>query len=189
MKKDINKSIIYTFSEKTSPTPSNTTKTDSVNINIYQGSHLNKLNKNFDLHYILPGCTYAEKKARYINIEGTINNTNEAFKPLKHSRNDWHILKALGEVIDIKSDINSYSDFKSYFNKFGINNKLKSSIFLELPESNLYIKSLISLEINKYLMSDPLSKLSKVLAKNSSNTQDNFGWTHVQTIVNNNHQI
>jgi NADH-quinone oxidoreductase subunit G len=50
-------------------------------------------------HVVLPGCAYTEKEATYVNTEGRPQRTNRAIVPPGQARNDWEILKDLGQYL------------------------------------------------------------------------------------------
>ena len=62
---------------------------------IYQGSHGDKGASIADV--ILPGATYAEKTATYVNFEGRPQMTMRAVFPPGEAREDWTIIRALSE--------------------------------------------------------------------------------------------
>lgn len=47
---------------------------------------------------ILPGATYTEKQATYVNTEGRAQQTQAAVTPPGMARVDWKIIRALSEV-------------------------------------------------------------------------------------------
>ena len=51
---------------------------------------------------ILPGCTYTEKEATYVNTEGRPQRTNQAVLPPGQAQEDWKILQTLGEKLGVK---------------------------------------------------------------------------------------
>lgn len=48
---------------------------------------------------VLPGAAYTEKPATYVNMEGRAQQTFTAITAPGLAREDWKILRALGEVI------------------------------------------------------------------------------------------
>ncbi|VAV97114.1 NADH-ubiquinone oxidoreductase chain G [hydrothermal vent metagenome] len=62
---------------------------------IYQGSHGDKGANRADV--ILPGATYTEKSAIYVNTEGRPQMTNKASFPPGDAKDDWAILRALSD--------------------------------------------------------------------------------------------
>lgn len=51
---------------------------------------------------VLPGAAYTEKPATYVNMEGRAQQTFVAITAPGLAREDWKILRALGEVVGVK---------------------------------------------------------------------------------------
>jgi NADH dehydrogenase (ubiquinone) Fe-S protein 1 len=66
---------------------------------IYQGHH-GDVGATF-ADVILPGAAYTEKSATYVNTEGRAQSTRAAVSPPGAAREDWKIIRAVGEVLDI----------------------------------------------------------------------------------------
>ncbi|EFX87607.1 hypothetical protein DAPPUDRAFT_192333 [Daphnia pulex] len=67
---------------------------------IYQGHHGDRGASMADA--VLPGAAYTEKQATYVNMEGRAQQTYTAITPPGLAREDWKILRALGEVVGVK---------------------------------------------------------------------------------------
>ncbi|MGE0024573.1 MAG: molybdopterin-dependent oxidoreductase, partial [Hyphomicrobium sp.] len=64
---------------------------------VYQGSHGDAGAHRADV--ILPGATYAEKSATYVNTEGRAQMTARAAFPPGEAREDWTIIRALSPLV------------------------------------------------------------------------------------------
>lgn len=64
---------------------------------IYQGHHGGKGAENADV--ILPGVTYMEKLALYVNTEGRVQMTQKAVQEPGLAKEDWKIIRALSEYL------------------------------------------------------------------------------------------
>merc|ERR1719461_1021617 len=64
---------------------------------VYQGSHGDAGANRADV--ILPGVTFAEKNATYVNMDGRVQKTKPALTPVGYARQDWQIIRALSEVM------------------------------------------------------------------------------------------
>ncbi|MGI9386332.1 MAG: molybdopterin-dependent oxidoreductase, partial [Methyloligellaceae bacterium] len=64
---------------------------------IYQGSHGDAGAHAADV--VLPGATYTEKSATYVNTEGRAQMTQRAIFPPGEAREDWKIIRALSAVL------------------------------------------------------------------------------------------
>lgn len=67
---------------------------------VYQGHHGDVGAQHADI--ILPGATYTEKMALYVNMEGRVQETRAAVPPPGEARADWSILRALSEFCEIR---------------------------------------------------------------------------------------
>ena len=63
----------------------------------FKGHHGDKGAAIADL--ILPGASYTEKNATYVNTEGRAQQTRQAATPPGLAREDWKIVRALSEVL------------------------------------------------------------------------------------------
>jgi NADH dehydrogenase (ubiquinone) Fe-S protein 1 len=66
---------------------------------IYQGHH-GDIAANY-AHIILPGSAYTEKNGTYVNTEGRTQTTRSAVTPPGLAREDWKIIRAISEVINV----------------------------------------------------------------------------------------
>jgi len=66
---------------------------------IYQGHHGDAGAARADI--ILPSSAYTEKSGTYVNTEGRVQRTSAATGRLANARDDWQILRALGEVLGV----------------------------------------------------------------------------------------
>lgn len=64
---------------------------------IYQGHHGDVMAPHADV--ILPGAAYTEKNALYVNTEGRVQQARQAAFPPGDAKEDWKILRALGETL------------------------------------------------------------------------------------------
>jgi NADH-quinone oxidoreductase subunit G len=64
---------------------------------VYVGSHGDRGATRADV--ILPGATYTEKSATFVNTEGRVQMTNRAGFPPGEAREDWAILRALSAAL------------------------------------------------------------------------------------------
>ncbi|CAN6620832.1 hypothetical protein TRVA0_008S01332 [Trichomonascus vanleenenianus] len=66
---------------------------------IYQGHHGDVGAAYADV--VLPGAAYTEKTATYVNTEGRAQTTRAAVAPPGVAREDWKIIRAVGEVLGV----------------------------------------------------------------------------------------
>jgi len=134
---------------------------------IYQGHHGDAGAHRADV--ILPGASYTEKNAIYVNTEGRVQLAERATFPPGEARDDWTIIRALsGEIgtplpYDSQAALRSklQSDFPAFlaidtvetveWSAFGASGELDTAQF-ELPIENFY-------------MTDPISRASETMAR------------------------
>lgn len=78
---------------------------------VYQGHHGDKGAQYADV--ILPGCAYTEKSATYANTEGRAQLTSAAVNAPGMAREDWTILRALGEIAGIPLPYESVNEVRA----------------------------------------------------------------------------
>jgi len=78
---------------------------------IYIGTHGDAGAHRADV--ILPGATYTEKSATYVNTEGRVQMTNRAGFAPGDAREDWAILRALSDVLGRKLPFDSLQQLRS----------------------------------------------------------------------------
>ena len=82
---------------------------------IYQGHHGDRGAHRADI--ILPGSTYTEKDALYVNTEGRVQLGKRAVFPVGEAKEDWRILRALAEKCDVNLPYNSMLEFRNHIFK------------------------------------------------------------------------
>lgn len=136
---------------------------------IYQGHHGDVGAHRADL--ILPGATYMEKTATYVNTEGRPQRTFMACPPPGAAKEDWRIIRALTDHLEITL---GYDDFDMVYDRLVKENQ----IFAELGRvycsaweiienktretlSHLPLRS----PIDNFYMTDPISRHSEIMAQ------------------------
>lgn len=77
---------------------------------IYQGSHGDRGAHRADV--ILPGATYTEKSATYVNTEGRAQQTVRAIFPPGDAKEDWKIIRALSDACGQALPFNTLEDLR-----------------------------------------------------------------------------
>lgn len=77
---------------------------------IYQGHHGDYGAEMADV--ILPGAAYTEKNGTYMNTEGRVQLTRLAVSPPVNARNDWQILRAISEIINVTLPYNDLTGIR-----------------------------------------------------------------------------
>lgn len=79
---------------------------------IYQGSHGDAGAHRADV--ILPGATYTEKSATYVNLEGRVQQTAQAVFPPGAAKEDWKIIRALSEQTGTALPFNTLDELRAH---------------------------------------------------------------------------
>ena len=77
---------------------------------IYQGHH-----GDFGAEYsdvVLPGSTYSEKNATYVNTEGRVQTTFKACNPPGLAKEDWKIIVSIGKKLGKKFNYYNIEDVR-----------------------------------------------------------------------------
>jgi NADH-quinone oxidoreductase subunit G len=77
---------------------------------VYQGTHGDRGAHRADV--ILPGAAYTEKSGTYVNTEGRVQIGNRAVFPPGDARDDWAILRALSDVLDVRLPYDSLPELR-----------------------------------------------------------------------------
>ncbi|KAF2351730.1 NADH:ubiquinone oxidoreductase subunit G [Trinorchestia longiramus] len=145
---------------------------------IYQGSHGDAGAAMADI--VLPGATYTEKTATYMNTEGRAQTTHAAITPPGLAREDWKIIRAISEVAgvalpydeldelrgrmaDISPNLTRYGE-KEEANYFAQAAALAQSIGSGRVDSSAVLRSSLQ-QLEDYYMTDVVSRASPTMAK------------------------
>jgi len=138
---------------------------------VYIGSHGDKGATVADV--ILPGCTYSEKNATYVNTDGRVQRTKPAVGPVGQARTDWQIVRALSEYLGVILPFNNVEQVRQRM--YQIAPHLEKLEQIEVPTwhkpypETTDIKPVSSKLFNKYFTNffqmDPITRSSKVMAK------------------------
>lgn len=135
---------------------------------IYQGHHGDKGAQIADV--ILPGLTYSEKVATFVNLEGRVQSTQAAVPPPGEAKEDWKIIRALSEFLSCTLPYNTLSEVRQAMAKANpIFTKYDQITTTEWNFSHHPISETISqlpfeLPIKNYYQNDPISRHSKIMA-------------------------
>lgn len=135
---------------------------------IYQGHHGDRGAHVADV--VLPGATFIEKNATYVNMEGRVQQTIQGLQPPGEAKEDWRIVAALAESLGQTLPYNTLDDVRKRMIKENV-------IFERLDEISKMpwrpmpnLKSTVSSESFKpaswsFYMTDPISRHSPTMAK------------------------
>ena len=83
------------------------TEQDLRNLEFLVSSHILTNQTAALSHVVLPGSSFAEKRATYVNVTGRLQRANQAILPPGHARDDWETLAQL--ATQLNSSIPLYS--------------------------------------------------------------------------------
>jgi NADH-quinone oxidoreductase chain G len=138
---------------------------------IYQGHHGDKLAHRADV--ILPGSAFTEKNGLYMNLEGRVQQTKLVQVSPGDSREDWKILRALSEILNIPLSYNSLDELRLKIIEI---NPIYNHVDILLNNNNSHNHNLfhksgeLSIErnpfqpiINNFYMTDSITRSSKIM--------------------------
>jgi NADH-quinone oxidoreductase subunit G len=147
---------------------------------IYQGHHGD--NGAMIADVILPGAAYTEKNATFVNTEGRVQQTKSILLPPGSGREDWKIIRALAEFLDIKLKYNNLEEIRHRLNEMGAHfqsiDEIKQNFAKmerKISSKSFYLKrhpfkNLIS----NFFMTDPISRSSKIMAQCTEQIKLNY---------------
>lgn len=136
---------------------------------IYQGSHGDRGAEYADV--ILPGVTYTEKTATFVNTEGRVLPTTQAVFGPGEAKEDWKILRALsgkmGKALPYDTIEELHDELTSLFPSFRYMDEPPQAPWVDFQGLNeIPIDQMpFSYPIKNYYMTDPISRASLTMAK------------------------
>lgn len=144
---------------------------------VYQGHHGDQSVSKADI--ILPSITYFEKDSTYSSIEGSPLQTKAIFYNLGKARNDWKILRALAEVLDVSLVFSSKKELHQrlvnlipYYKHNWVANTHFDYLVKKLFSKNSVVASYCTTPfasyVNNFYLNDSISRASKTMSLCSS---------------------
>lgn len=144
---------------------------------IYQGHHGDKAAYRADI--ILPGVAYTEKNGLYVNLEGRPQSTKLALSPPGEAREDWKIIRALSEILNISLNYNTSKDVLNRLYEIAPHLKNTGKLSTNAISSQLLLERLsqtksedikvyttpFSSYISDYYQTNSISRSSQIMAK------------------------
>ncbi|WFW29826.1 MAG: NADH-quinone oxidoreductase subunit NuoG [Wolbachia endosymbiont of Menacanthus eurysternus] len=145
---------------------------------IYQGHHGDKGAHIADI--ILPGATYIEKYATYVNTEGRVQRTNLATFPPGEAMEDWLIIKNLSQYLGFSPQYKNLSDVRKKLDTMGLQFKNTNQVIKNKWTSIVCDKIKLSntpfiLKKFNFYMTDSISRASETMA---ACTKAFYGYTN-----------
>jgi len=134
---------------------------------IYQGHHGDRGAHRADV--ILPGAAYTENNGLYVNTEGRVQMARMAAFPLGEAREDWKIIRALGEQLGVKLPYDSLSQVRKRLAEtspvFRSIEALVAAEWGPFGRAGTVENAPFEPVIENYYMTDPISRASATMAK------------------------
>ena len=134
---------------------------------IYQGHHGDRGAHRADV--ILPGAAYTEKNGLYVNTEGRVQMARMAAFPLGEAREDWKIIRALGEQLGVKLPYDSLAQVRKRLAEtspvFRSIEALVAAEWGQFGRAGTIESAPFEPVIENYYMTDPISRASATMAK------------------------
>ncbi|WP_341823513.1 NADH-quinone oxidoreductase subunit NuoG [Wolbachia endosymbiont (group A) of Agelastica alni] len=134
---------------------------------IYQGHHGDKGAHVADV--ILPGATYTEKYATYVNTEGRVQRTNLAVFPPGEAKEDWLIIKNLSQYLDLSLPYDSLFDVRKKLDTIGPQfrnaDQVVKNTWVPISSGKISLSNTpFTLKECNFYMTDSISRASKIMA-------------------------
>ncbi|NUX01356.1 NADH-quinone oxidoreductase subunit G [Wolbachia endosymbiont of Madathamugadia hiepei] len=134
---------------------------------IYQGHHGDRGAHIADV--ILPGATYIEKYATYVNTEGRVQRTNLAVFPPGEAKEDWLITKNLSQYLGLSFPYDSLFDVKKKLDTIGPQfrnaDQVVKNKWVPITCNEIKLSSApFALKECNFYMTDSISRASKIMA-------------------------
>lgn len=134
---------------------------------VYQGHHGDQ--GAHVASVILPGCTYVEKSATYVNTEGRVQRTQAATIPPGLAREDWKIIRALSEVLGHTLPYNTITEVRAGLVKanpvFDRLDEISPAKWKSFSQAGTLLKTKLPRWSGNYYMTDPISRHSRTMAQ------------------------
>lgn len=134
---------------------------------IYQGHHGDIGAQAANV--ILPGCAFSEKTALYVNTEGRVQQANEAIASPGQAKEDWKIIRALGDVLKVSLPQNTRGDILSDLAKinpaFATIGEITKTPWKEITTSETLSHTPLESTISNFYMTDVITRHSQVMAE------------------------
>ena len=134
---------------------------------IYQGHHGDRGAHRADV--ILPGAAYTEKNGLYVNTEGRVQMARMAVFPLGEAREDWKILRALGDQLGVRLPYDSLAQVRKRLAEtsptFRTIEGLTVAEWGPFGRLGPVDSAPFRCPIENYYMTDPISRASATMAK------------------------
>jgi NADH-quinone oxidoreductase subunit G len=135
---------------------------------VYQGHHGDDGAHRADV--ILPGATYTEKEATYVNLEGRVQRTKQVVFAPGQAKEDWAIVRALSAALGKTLPYNTLAELRAHMVKavphFAHLGVIVPAAASAAPaDSGAIGAAAFDQFVTNFYMTDPISRASKTMAE------------------------
>ena len=134
---------------------------------VYQGHHGDAGAHAADV--VLPGAAYTEKDGIYLNTEGRVQHANRAVFPPGEAREDWAIIRALAEMLDVDLGFDSLAQLRDAMYRavphFELQDEIAPAKWEKFGESGRVTSRPFSSPVEHFHMTCPTSRASTTMAE------------------------
>ena len=133
---------------------------------VYQGHHGDAGAHVADV--ILPGAAYTEKDGTYANTEGRVQRARRAVHPPGDARDDWTILRALAQILDIELPFDTLEDLRARMQErapaLGVVDGVERAPWGDFGTPGQLGTAPLTSPVRNFYMTDPVTRASATMA-------------------------
>ncbi|HVT56115.1 MAG TPA: NADH-quinone oxidoreductase subunit NuoG [Xanthobacteraceae bacterium] len=138
---------------------------------VYIGTHGDRGAHRADV--ILPGAAYTEKSGIYVNTEGRPQLANRAAFPPGEAREDWAILRALSQILDMKLGYDSLTELRRammqkhpHLGKVGQIERADAAVLQKIAKLDTKTtKAGFASPVTEFYLTNPIARASATMAE------------------------
>ncbi len=132
---------------------------------IYQGHHGDEGAAHANV--ILPGSAYTEKSGIYVNLEGRVQMSDQAALPPGHAREDWKIIRALSDKLQLSQPWIDLDELRSHMFKhhphLARENYVEQASLSKSGKDGKLVDRKFALPFENFYMTNPIARSSKTM--------------------------
>jgi NADH-quinone oxidoreductase subunit G len=135
---------------------------------VYIGHHGDKGAHAADI--VLPGAAWTEKAGTYVNTEGRVQFAEKAVFAPGDAREDWTILRALADALDVSVGFDSFEELRSAMiaEVPALGQEGLADYGSKLPKGKAGAKGVIAYPIKDFYLTNPIARASVVMQRCSA---------------------
>jgi NADH-quinone oxidoreductase subunit G len=135
---------------------------------VYIGHHGDKGAHAADI--VLPGAAWTEKAGTYVNTEGRVQFAEKAVFAPGDAREDWTILRALADALDVSVGFDSFEELRSAMiaEVPALGQEGLADYGSKLPKGKAGAKGVIAYPIKDFYLTNPIARASETMQRCSA---------------------